>query len=302
MPQVAHLAGGVETDDDPTGAEVRSCLAAPVARGAACTCRPDRARTATSPIGWPWAARNVKHIAAADHQRVDDVRAAPRRRRACRRSWRRRARRRTAASGCRADPSSTSTSFCQQRPGIADGKRTAAGRRSTRVPGATRRTRRSHRGRRQSISLATNAGSLPSSPACRTAGSPGARRRVRARRGARAPASIEYFGLGSPFGPAEVAGATTVAPALGQPGDRGQCGTDAEVVGDLDRPSSGTLKSVRTNTRLPLTSPRSSKVGIPLIMAMPQRLGRRTFGAGVQRSCRRGGSSSPTRCRTTTAP
>ena len=65
--------------------------------------------------------------------------------------------------------------------------------------------------------------------------------------------------------------------------DRRQRRADPRVVGDLARPSSGTLKSTLTSTRLPSRSPRSDSV--------------------LKAACQpdpRSGWSSPTRCRTTT--
>ena len=77
--------------------------------------------------------------------------------------------------------------------------------------------------------------------------------RAPARPAAPEPAPSSTSGSGAPFGRPRWLAQTTVAPLRLQPFDRRQRGADAEVVGDPTRPSIGTLKSVRTSTRLPLT-------------------------------------------------
>ena len=117
-----------------------------------------------------------------------------------------------------------------------------------------------------SISFATNAGSLPSSPASKRrfsrSSTPGASSANRARTG-----SIEYFGFGCPLGRPRCEAVTTVAPRS----------SNQLIVGSAARMrkssvmtpfSIGTLKSVRTSTRLPATSPRSSRVGMRSAMTL----------------------------------
>ncbi len=119
------------------------------------------------------------------------------------------------------------------------------------------------------------------------------RRRHRAARRAgrpRGPASTRSSG--APFGRPRCAATTTRAPAS----------ASSRMVGTLARirpssviawrvPSSGTLRSERTRTRLPPTSPRVAS-------SPPTVRGSRR----CSRSGRRGGWSSPTRCRTSRRP
>ena len=71
---------------------------------------------------------------------------------------------------------------------------------------------------------------------------------------------------------------TTRAPASASRLDGGHASADAAVVGDASSPSSGTLKSERTSTRLPRRSPRSSMVFIEGFLWL--RPGRSDHGAG----------------------
>ena len=135
----------------------------------------------------------------------------------------------------------------------------------------------------------------------RSAGSRAARRRAPARRGARGPASIEYFGFGSPFGRPRWLAHDHVAPRSVSHSIVGSAARMRKSSVIVPSSSIGTLKSVRTRTRLPLTSPRSSSVGMPRrsICALLRRL---DLAAGVQRGVDEAVASSPTRCRTSRAP
>ena len=77
--------------------------------------------------------------------------------------------------------------------------------------------------------------------------------------------------------------------------DRRHAGPDPAVVGDPWSPSSGTLRSERTRTRLPRSPPSVGEVS----MLRPSASER---AADVARPGRRGGWSSPTRCRTSRRP
>ena len=65
------------------------------------------------------------------------------------------------------------------------------------------------------------------------------------------PAAARTLGSTLPFGRPRCEQSTTRAPRSRQVLDRRQRRADARVVADARRPSSGTLKSTRTNTRLP---------------------------------------------------
>jgi hypothetical protein len=116
-----------------------------------------------------------------------------------------------------------------------------------------------------STSVDTKAGSSAVSPGSKrrfsSNSTPGASSASLARTG-----SIEYFGSGAPLGRPRWLAVTTVAP---RSVNHSIVGSAARIrKSSVIRPSSssGTLKSVRTNTRLPLRSPsvasRSSSVGI----------------------------------------
>ena len=177
---------------------------------------------------------------------------------------------RTATKGCLGlfrKVERTSTSFCSRRP-IAEGKvlegptidacaRCAAPNASSTYISMPL------------MRLATKAASFPSSPALKRrfskSSTPGASSAKRAATG-----SIEYLSSTLPLGRPKWLAQTTVAPLS----------VSQLIVGNaaLMRKSSvivrlpealvsiGTLKSVRTRTRLPETSPRSSSVGILMLI------------------------------------
>ncbi len=195
-----------------------------------------------------------------------------------------------------APPSSTSTSRCSSRPAR---RRHAAGRTDDRRrgPGATPRTRRSRRRRMPSTSFgARRRGRWPPRPG-RSAGSRAARRRGPARRAGPAPAPPSTSGRGVPFGPAEVGAGGDLAPpgraATRSSAARRGCGGRRR---SSPSRTSGTLKSARSRTRLPVDA--SGEV-----LQRRDAAGRRpaalpSLGADDRDRGRRGGWSSPTRCRT----
>ena len=137
-------------------------------------------------------------------------------------------------------------------------------------------------------------GRSPSRPG-RTAGSRAARRRARARPGGPAPAPSSTAGSGAPFGPAEVAARGDRArPARWSHSRVGRAARmrRSSVIAPSRR---GTLKSARTRTRLPVEVAQVLELGD---VTRHSALG----GADDQRPGRPGGSSSPTRCRTSRAP
>ena len=230
------------------------------------------ASNSESPIGWPRAARNVKHMpppmarpsttrSSASITPILSLTLAPPS---------------TATNGrfgCWRRPSSTSTSRGQQPAG-----------------GGRQRARRPHDrgvgpvggaegvvdvGVLASTSRATNAGSFPSSPASKrrfsSRSTPGASSARRRRTG-----SIEYLGSGLPLGRPRWLHAVTCAP----------CSCSHVIVGSAARmrrssvirpSSSGTLKSARSSTRWPSSGSRSSSTGrsapTSLLVGGPTRIG-----------------------------
>ena len=144
--------------------------------------------------------------------------------------------------------------------------------------------------------VCTKAGSLAVSPGSKrrfsSSSTPGASSARRPRTG-----SIEYVGSGAPLGRPRWVQAVTVAPRSVQPLDGGQRGADAQVVGDL--------AVVRGDVEVgPEQDPRAVDVAEVLQRGDAHRsavtllVGR----ADDLRRGRPGGSSSPTRCRTSRGP
>ena len=217
-------------------------------------------------MGLPCAARNVKHIAppmtsesttpssASTTPSLSEIFDPPS----------------TATNGCRGElrrPSRTSTSFRRRSPiaeGSVCGGPTIEACARWHAPNAS-----STYMSMPSMSRATNPASLPSSPASNRrfsiSSTPGASSASRARTG-----SIEYLGFGLPFGRPRCDAVTTLAPrdvSHSMVGSAARMRKSSVMTCSPSRSSIGTLKSVRTSTRLPATSPRSSSVGIAFTAA-----------------------------------
>ena len=307
--------------DRPARSRRRSGSAPARSRAGGGTRRPCRARTSESPTRDALREQERErhrpadeHRVAAVEQRVDHAELVAHLGAAEHRDER------VASASCEQPRQHLDLAVQQPPAGAAAGR--AAGRRSTRARGATRRTPRSRSASPSSVRLAANAGRRRSRPA-RSAGSRASRRRPARRladqrldrRARRPPApaapstpsssprraatgAIEYCGSSAPFGPPEV-------PARRRRPRRARAAT--AIVGSavvMRRSSSiapsrsGTLKSTRTSTRVAALE-RAGPRGVG---------GQRSRRAGVgatrrrRRRGRRGGSSSPTRCRTSRAP
>ena len=254
------------------------------------------ASNSESPIGWPCAARNVKHMPPPIDERVDDRRAARRSRRACRSPWRRRAPRRTGGRGARGGRAAPRPPWpAGGRPRSA-GLRRADDRRVGPVGGAERVVRRRRPCPRRAAR--TKAGSfallarveaqvLEQLDARGELGEPGAHR---------VPSSTSGRAA---LRPAEVAARGDRGAVRLQPLDRGQRGADAEVVGDARR---RVERHVEVGAERGPACPSSARQVLELTGGVGHCFVSLVGGADDAARGRPGGSSSPTRCRTSRAP